>query len=233
MTSAMLTLQIDTETHPSSEVFLLSTSKNIETKSDASTYFYNMASVGFELEGNNQINYYSTYNVLPLINNNYLSLFLKKLPFNYRIYSAEGTYINMESLNFIFNLIQPDETDSENNDSILEISLINIEKLSSIHSFLTQLKKKDNEDNEISGMKDIFLRVDEFVDLKDYNSIDELIRSFISLDFSFQFHISLLASTLRIKQLVNNRTKLVENALIVGASLMTDEELQLTLQGLT
>lgn len=231
MSNNILTNRLNSETLPASDIFFLTKNHPIEIKSDTSTYFHNVISFGFEQE-NNPISFYAAYKVLPLLNNSYLSLYLRKLPFNYRIYSSEGTYTNKESWNFNLNLNILDEFDSENNDSIMEVSLINIDRIASNHSFLTQLMKKDNEVDDISGMKDIFLKIDELIDIQDYNSIDDLITSFISLDFSFQFHISLLASTLKIKQTLGNRIKLFKNAISVGASLMTEEELQLTLQGL-
>lgn len=230
MPKGILNIQVGSETYPNSELFLIGPKKAIETKSNTFSYLTNIHSFTDEKK-NSLFESNLVYNVLPLSDNNYLSIFLRKLTYNYRIYSSVGTYLYNASWNFIFDLHETDKSSSENNDSILEVRLVNIERLSTIHAFLAQLTTKDNEVNDISGMKDIFLKIDELIDYKEFTLIDDLIRSFIGLDFSFQFHVSLLASTLIIKDNLINRTELFENAIRVGHYL-PEEERQLTLQGL-
>ena len=86
--------------------------------------------------------------------------------------------------------------------------------------------------DEILRMKDIYLTIDSLIDCNDIQAIDDLIISFISLEFSFQYHICLLASTLKIKESLKNRNELYTNAVMLGEKLMTREDTRLTLQGL-
>ena len=81
-------------------------------------------------------------------------------------------------------------------------------------------------------MKELFLKVDELIDNNDILSIDDLIISFISLEFSFQFHISLLASTLKVKSLIKKRYLAYQNAVRLGEKIMSTEDVLLTLHGL-
>jgi len=232
MPTAILNIKENTQTLYFTGVFYPSAKKNLIPTIDTSSYFFNTASIGFEPNIHSHLNYYSTNKLLTLIDNNFISISYKKYPVNYRIFLSNGTFFKKESFETIINLNTLNEIDSENNDSILTVSLTNIEKLGAIHSFLVQLKTKDNVENEIMGMKEIYLKVDELIDKKDYHSIDELIKFFINLDFSFQFHISLLASTLKIKQILSNRFTLVENALKEGEKVLTKAELNSTLKGL-
>lgn len=232
MPTAILNIKENTQTLYFTGVFYPSAKKNLKPTIDTSSYFFNTASIGFEPNIHSHLNYYSTNRILTLIDNNFISISYKKYPVNYRIFLSDGTFFKKESFETIINLNTLNEIDSENNDSILTVSLTNIEKLGTIHSFLAQLKTKDNVENEIMGMKEIYLKVDELIDKKDYHSIDELIKFFINLDFSFQFHISLLASTLKIKQILSNRFTLVENALKEGEKVLTKAELKSTLKGL-
>jgi hypothetical protein len=230
MSNILIDFKKNSESLISSDIFLHSDRKLLEFKSDTSTYFHNIISFGFENDIYNSVNDYTTCKILQLSNNTYLSLFLKKLSYNWRIFSSEGMYIKKENLDFVSNIKKQEELDTENNDSIIEVHLINIERLSSIHLFLANLKMKDNEADDIMGMKDIFLKVDELADNRDYISIDDLISSFISFDFSFQFHISLLTATYNIKDNIKNRVGLYENALKEGIKFLSKVELESTLR---
>lgn len=189
--------------------------------------------ITFNLESDKSSqNCFYAYNVFPLFDNNYLTVALNKLPFNYRLFSQAGTYVNNALWNFALAPYQSLVTDTENNDSFLEARVVNINKIAELHSFLVQLKNKDVEESEISGMKELFLKVDELIDNNDILSIDDLIISFISLEFSFQFHISLLASTLKVKSLIKKRYLAYQNAVRLGEKIMSTEDVLLTLHGL-
>lgn len=166
------------------------------------------------------------------LNNNYISIFLKELPFNYEMFLPQVFLVNSEfSISESSNVSQA-EKNTENNTVLLKIRLTNIEKISSIHSFIVHIKGMDNSETEIEGMKEVFLKIDELIDKNDYFSINELITSFISSEFSFQFHISLLASTLPNKEKISNRPLLFSNTIKVGKTLMPESEVMSTLQGL-
>jgi hypothetical protein len=231
MTNSIINIPTNTQSLPSTAYFFISPKNKIETNSNIFSYFQKIVTFGFE-PVDAITNFNSANNVLQIIDNNYLSIFLRKLTYNSEIYSSIGTIINKANWNYIFDLTEIDNSDSENNGSIIELSLVNIERLSEIHSFLTHLKTKDNELDEITGMKEIILKIDDLIDNKDFNLIDNMITSFISLDFSFQFNVSLIACTLVIKEHLSNRIKLFENAKLLSRNLMSEDELQLTLQGL-
>lgn len=230
MSNNTLNTEVNSETLPFSN-YLNKLQKSIETEVDTSKFFDSLVSFEFDT-ANALISYYPVYSVMPLFDNNYLTVFQKKMLFNYRMCSAVSTYLNVASWNIVFDLNKTDEFDFDNSDALLEARVININRISELHIFLVGLKQKDDEAHEISGMKALFLKIDELIDNNDFPAIDDFILSFISLDFSFQFHISLLASTLKMKSSLNNRAKLFENSMLLGSKLMTKEELQLTLQGL-
>ncbi len=224
-------LEPNTSTSPFTDYYFNKSQDLNLSGNNTSNFFKTIVSFGFE-PANSFNNCGFAYNVFPLFDNNYFAVVLNKLSINYRLFSANGVFLNKPMWDFAFDPCRTMLSDTENNDSILETRVINVNKITELHSFLIQLKNKDIEEMEITGMKDLFLKVDELIDNNDFLSLDDFIISFISLEFSFQFHISLLASTLKVKNILKKRNIAFQNAIKLGEQIMSTEEVLLTLQGL-
>ena len=122
---------------------------------------------------------------------------------------------------------------SENNDTELDIELIDLDRTKKIHEFLFSIKRLDNSKGEMEGMKELYRWILNYIKLKLFVDIDNTIKQFIASNFSFQFHIALLSITLNISDRLQHREKLIQSAISSGEhELDSKQKVYATLDGL-
>lgn len=82
-----------------------------------------------------------------------------------------------------------------------------------IDIFLMGVKSKDHTKDDVEGMKDIYLKIEQFFAQKDFASIDKMIELFLELNFSPFFYVTMLAGTKSFKEKLKNRERLFQRAI--------------------
>ena len=78
------------------------------------------------------------------------------------------------------------------------------------------IKANQQEHQHIDVMRDMFLHIDDLIDMRDFQTIDDFIENFCKEDICFQYHICLLTAAYWIKNEIKNIEMLKIKAKEVG-----------------